>query len=622
LSEELLLGLSAVLVLGIGAQWLASRLRLPSILLLLLLGFLAGPVLDLVNTDETFDDLLFPVVALSVAVILFEGGLSLRISELPKVRSVIVRLISVGALATWLIGAAAGHYIVGLDWPMAVLLGAILVVTGPTVVGPLLRQIRPRGQAATALKWEGILIDPVGAVLAVLIFEALLDGEFGQAPAVIGLGVLETLAIGVVGGFLFAGLVIISIRRYWVPDHLHNPVTLLMVVSAFAISNVLHPEAGLLTVTVMGIVLANQNQISIRHIVEFKENLQVLLIGTLFILLSSRLEIGDLTSTGWQGILFLAVLVLIARPLAVILSTWRSELTLKERVFLSWMAPRGIVAASVASIFAFELVNTGYSGAEQLVPLTFLVIIGTVALYGLTSGPVARALGLAERNPQGVLIIGAHNFGQEIAETLQTYGFRVALIDSDGKNVWQSQQRGLRAYHGDALSEALLDEINLSGIGRLLALTSNNEVNSLAALHYRDVFGREEVYQLDISEQFSDQELVTEHFRGRSLFGAEIGYDELCGSVEQGSVVQVIELTESLDYASLRSRFSDAFIPLFSINSRGELLIFTSEYQPLPKTGRKLVFLAPPSDKSDQPAISVQAESNEADHGMEENEQI
>jgi len=372
----------------------------------------------------------------------------------------------------------------------------------------------------------------------------------------------------------------------------------------------------------MGIVLANQNQISIRHIVEFKENLQVLLIGTLFILLSSRLEIGDLTSTGWQGILFLAVLVLIARPLAVILSTWRSELTLKERVFLSWMAPRGIVAASVASIFAFELVNTGYSGAEQLVPLTFLVIIGTVALYGLTSGPVARALGLAERNPQGVLIIGAHNFGQEIAETLQTYGFRVALIDSDGKNVWQSQQRGLRAYHGDALSEALLDEINLSGIGRLLALTSNNEVNSLAALHYRDVFGREEVYQLDISEQFSDQELVTEHFRGRSLFGAEIGYDELCGSVEQGSVVQVIELTESLDYASLRSRFSDAFIPLFSINSRGELLIFTSEYQPLPKTGRKLVFLAPPSDKSDQPAISVQAESNEADHGMEENEQI
>ncbi len=604
MSEHLLLGLAAILVLGIGAQWLAGRLRLPSILLLLVLGLLAGPVSGLLDTDAYFGDLLFPVVSLSVAVILFEGGLSLRVSELPRLRGVIGRLISVGALVTWLVGALSAHYLVGLDWPLSVLLGAILIVTGPTVVGPLLRQIRPEGKAAKALKWEGILIDPVGAVLAVLIFEAILDGEFKQAPGVIGLGVVQTLAIGIIGGVLFAGLIVLAIRRYWVPDHLHNPVTLLMVVAAFALSNLLHPEAGLLTVTVMGVVLANQNQVSIRHIVEFKENLQVLLIGTLFILLASRLQLGDLMSTGWRGLLFVAILVLVARPLSVMVSTWRSDLNLKERLFLSWMAPRGIVAASVASIFAFELVASGHSGADQLVPLTFLVIIGTVSLYGLTSGPLARALGLAERNPQGVLIVGAHHFGQDVAETLQTLGFRTAMIDSDGKNVLESKQRGLQAYHGDALSEALLDEIDLSGIGRLLALTSNDEVNSLAALHYRDVFGRAEVHQLDISEQFANREPVTQHLRGRSLFGANVGYDNLCALAGKGARVQVTEMTEHFDYLSFQSLYNNEAILLFLVTAKNELLIYTSDYQPIPKPGQKLISLTPPLARPHQQSTS------------------
>ena len=623
MSEELLLGLAAILVLGIGAQWLAGRLRLPSILLLLVIGFLAGPVTGLINTDEYFGDLLFPVVSLSVAIILFEGGLSLRKSELPRLRGVIGRLISVGALITWLVAALSAHYLVGLDWPLSVLLGAILIVTGPTVVGPLLRQIRPKGKAAKALKWEGILIDPVGAVLAVLIFEAILDGEFGQAPGVIGMGVIQTLAIGVIGGLLFAGLIVLAIRRYWVPDHLHNPVTLLMVVSAFALSNVLHPEAGLLTVTVMGVVLANQNQVSIRHIVEFKENLQVLLIGTLFILLASRLQLGDLLSTGWQGIVFVAILVLVARPLSVFVSTWRSDLNLKERLFLSWMAPRGIVAASVASIFAFELMASGHSGAEQLVPLTFLVIIGTVALYGLTSGPVARALGLAERSPQGMLIVGAHDFGRSVAESLQANGFRTALIDSDGKNVWESRQRGLRAYHGDALSEALLDEIDLSGIGRMLAMTSNDEVNSLAALHYRDVFGRAEVYQLDIRDQLDDREPVTQHLRGRSLFGSEVGYDQLCALAEKGARIQVTEMTEHFDYVSFQSLYGNEAILLFLITEKSELLIYTTDYQPIPKSGQKLVSLAPPLDIAGQRPIAelttvVEREQDQGESGEPE----
>ncbi|MCA9960567.1 MAG: sodium:proton antiporter, partial [Anaerolineales bacterium] len=390
MSEHLLLGVAAIIVLGVSAQWFAWRLRLPSILLLLLFGFLAGPITGIIEPDVLFGDLLFPVVSISVAIILFEGGLTLRLSELPKVGDVIFRLISVGALLTWGLAALSAHYIVGLNWPLSALLGAILIVTGPTVIGPLLRQVRPKGEVAAVLKWEGILIDPVGAVLAVLVFEAILEGEISQVPAAIAFGVLQTMFIGVIGGLLAAGILVLFMRRFWIPDHLQNGVALLLAIGSFAISNLLHPEAGLLTVTVMGLALANQNWVSIKHIVEFKENLTILLIGVLFIVLASRLQLADISSLGWSSVLFVLVLIVVIRPLAVLVSTFRSRLDGRSRLFLTWMAPRGIVAASVASVFSFELAEAGHIGAESIVPLTFLVIVGTVLFYGLTAAPAAR----------------------------------------------------------------------------------------------------------------------------------------------------------------------------------------------------------------------------------------
>ena len=396
LAEEALIGLASVLLLGVGAQWLAWRLRLPSILLLLVLGFLAGPITGFLHPDEIFGEALFPIVSLSVAIILFEGGLTLRLSELPAVGKPMGLLISVGALITWAVAAVAAHYIVGMTWSLSVLLGAILIVTGPTVIGPLLRQIRPTGNVGTILKWEGILIDPVGAVLAVLVFEAILEGEFGQgqaAGAILG-GVVETLLIGVALSFLGAAILIIFLRRYWIPDYLQNSVSLMVALSLFALSNVLHPESGLLTVTLMGVLLANQKWVTVKHIVEFKENLQVLLIGGLFILLSSRLDLQSLLAMGWREFAFLAVLIFIARPLSVFASTMGSNFENRSRIFLSWMAPRGIVAASVASLFAFELSVAGVEGAEQLVSMTFLVIIGTVCLVWLNGwaiGPTTWA---------------------------------------------------------------------------------------------------------------------------------------------------------------------------------------------------------------------------------------
>lgn len=612
MAEQTLLALAGIVVLGIGAQWLAGRLRLPSILLLLVLGFLAGPVFGLINPDETIGELLFPLVSIAVGIILFEGGLSLRLSELPKLGNVIFRQVTIGALVTWLVAAVAAHYLIQLDWRLSVLLGAILIVTGPTVITPLLRQIRPIGKSGTVLKWEGILIDPVGAVLAVLVFEAILEGEFSQAPSVIALGVLQTLVIGLVGGVLFAGIIILLFRRYWVADHLQNGMTLLMVVAALALSNLLQPEAGLLTVTVMGVVLANQKLVPIKHIVDFKENLQVLLIGTLFIVLASRLHLDEISPVvSWQGLAFVLILIVVARPLSVLLSTWRSDLNFKDRIFLSWMAPRGIVAASVASIFAFELAGTGHAGAEQLVSLTFLVIAATVAFYGLTAGLVAQRLGLSERNPQGVLFVGANRLARTLAKILDEYGFRTALVDSDPQNVIASKKVGLPAVHGDALSEAILDELNLGGIGRMMATTTNNEVNSLAVLQFQEVFGRAGVYQIATDNMANGQETIAQHLRGRILFGSTITCNQIQRRLEKGATIQVTELTEDFDYLAFQSLYNNQAVPLLLVTKKGNLTIYTDDFQPLPSAGQTLISLAPAIDPTGPASSGEAAEADE-----------
>lgn len=608
MSEHLLVGLATIVVLGVGAQWLAWRLRLPSILVLLIFGFLAGPVAGIIDPDEIFGQLLFPIVSISVAIILFEGGLTLRLAELPHIGDVVSRLISIGALVTWGIAAVAAHFILTLDWSLSVLLGAILVVTGPTVIGPLLRQIRPKGQVGTVLKWEGILIDPVGAVLAVLVFEAILAGEFSQAPSVVVSGVLLTIVIGLGLGLIGAAIMVIMLRRYWIPDHLQNSVSLLLAVAVFALSNLLQPESGLLSVTVMGVALANQRFVTVKHIIEFKENLRVLLIGTLFILLAGRLELSDVSGLGWGGVLFLAVLVLLARPAAVLISTWRSRLNRSQRLFLTWMAPRGIVAASVASIFAFDLAAAGHEGAERLVPLTFLVIVGTVAFYGLSAGPAARRLDLAEEDPQGVLIVGAHALARAITSVVQEHGFDALLIDSNWQNIRAARMAGLKTYYGDVLAEDMIEDLELTGIGRLLAMTSNNEVNTLAALHFPEVFSRAEVYQLPIGEGRSGNEDTPQHLTGRFLFGPKMTYNRLMQEFASGAVVKATRLTQKFDYAAFQKRYDDdKVIPLFLITERQKLIVYTTDNQPAPEPGQTLISLVHPVEASAEESGSATA---------------
>jgi NhaP-type Na+/H+ or K+/H+ antiporter len=504
---------------------------------------------------------------------------------------------------TWTISTVAAHILVGLDLALAALLGAILVVTGPTVIGPLLRHVRPVGQVGPILRWEGIVIDPVGAVLAVLVFEALLAGELRQATALVILGVAKTIVVGGGLGLLGAGSLVLLLKRYWVPDFLQNPISLMLVVSTFAAANLLQAESGLLAVTVMGITLANQKSVSVRHIIEFKENLRVLLISGLFILLAARLQVSDLTQLGAGTLAFLGVLICIARPIAVALSTMSSDLKWQERLFLAWMAPRGIVAAAVSSIFTLRLAEAGYAQAERLVPLTFLVIIGTVALYGLTAAPVAHWLQGAKPHPQGVLFVGAHAWARTIASTLQKAGCRVLLVDTNWANISAARMAGLPTYYGSILSEDALEEIPFDGLGRLVAWTPNDEVNALAALHCAEIFGRAEVYQLSPKGDGNNHTgPVPLHLRGRLLFGAEMTYTALTERFAAGAVLRKTTLTKEFDYNAFQARYGAAALPLFVIDSTGNLTICTAETRPAPRLGQTLISLVEAEEGATQEA--------------------
>lgn len=581
--------LASLVCLGIAAQWLAWLLRLPAILLLLIFGFIAGPVTGFLHPDELFGELLFPVVSLSVAVILFEGGLSLRLAELRTYGSTVRNLISLGTLTTWGIGTGAAYLFTGLNLELAILLGAILVVTGPTVIIPLLRHVQPTGRVRSILKWEGILIDPIGATLAILVFEAIIAHGPGQAATLVLLGFLKTIIVGSSAALLGVVLIVLALYRHWVPDFLQNPVVLMVVLAVFALSNWLQAESGLLAVTMMGAMLANQKLVTVKHIVEFKENLRVLLIALLFIVLSARLHIETLAAILNLGhMVFLAILIVLARPAAVMLSTWRSELRWQERVLLAWMAPRGIVAAAVSSVFALRLAEVDYAQAEHLVALTFLVIIATVALYGLTAVRLARWLGVAQAAPQGALIVGAHSWARSIAHALQQQGLKVLLVDTDLEKSGAAHREGLVIYHGSIISEDALEELELDGIGCLLAMTYNDEVNALAALHFAELFGRANVYQLAPRSLAQD---VPRHLRGRILFGKEITYTYLADRFSRGASVKTVEFAAELDYEAWQKLHRASAIPLFVVTSTKKLLPFTLNRSPRPQVGDVLIAL-------------------------------
>lgn len=591
--DPILTRLVAIVGLGIAAQWLAWRLRLPSILLLLGIGILVGPVLGVLRPDQLFGPLLLPIVSLSVAVILFEGGLSLRLSELRQSGSVVVRLSTLGVATTWGLGAYAAREILQWDIRSSLVLAALFVVTGPTVVGPMLRHIRPRGQVGNILKWEGIVTDPIGAVLAVLLFETLILSASEHATRGALIMALRTVfmggGVGLGGGFLMRFL----LGRHLLPDYLHNPLSLMMVFLVFAGGEFVQEEAGLLSVTVMGMFLANQRRARIARLVEFKEDLQVLLISGLFILLAARLDPSTLREIGWREALFVIVLILVVRPLSVLVSSLGSGVAWRERLLMMCLAPRGIVSAALASVIGLELAEHGIPSAEKIVPVAFAVIIGTVIVYGIGAPLLARALGLSDADPQGFLILGAQPFARALAKALSARGCRVLLVDSNRRNIARARLDGLSTKPGNILEEHFEESLDLSGIGRFLALTPNDEVNALACQKLEELFGSGGVYQLTPSEESDDNP----EFGGRRLFGEGIDFVSLERNHADGAVLKATRLSEAFDMESYRAMYGAHAMPLFRIDEEARVSVLVRDLKQMPGSGQQILSMVLPVEQ-------------------------
>ena len=408
MNEYRLIQIAGILIAATACQWLACRVKIPGIVFLLITGILAGPVLGFLNPEKMMGDLFSPFVSMSVALILFEGSLTVNFEQIRGLHIVVRNMVSYGMLVTWIITALAARLGLGLSWQISVLLGAITSVSGPTVIVPMLRTVRPNHNIANILRWEGIIVDPIGAAMAVLAYEFIMSGSAQQAMGHTILVFVRLVAIGVAIGAGCGYGFGMAIRKHWIPEFMHNLFAISLVLGAFVFSNHLQHESGLVTVTVMGILLANMKDVPIGDILDFKEHISMLLISVLFIMLAARLNINELLALGWgMSFLFIAIQFL-ARPMNIMVSSIGSSLTWPERHMLAWIAPRGIVAAAISTLFATQLQKAGYPDAAVLVPLTFFIIISTVLVQSVTARPIALWLKVAEPIPNGFIITGAN----------------------------------------------------------------------------------------------------------------------------------------------------------------------------------------------------------------------
>ncbi len=600
MNEHTMLLLAGIGLLAIVCQWFSWWVKLPAILFLLLAGIVAGPVTGWLEPDALFGDLLFPIVSLSVAVILFEGGLTLRFHEIQGLERVVRNLVSVGMVITWMVVAVATHFLLDFDWSLSFLFGAVMVVTGPTVIVPLLRTVRPNASISNILRWEGIVIDPIGALLAVLVFEFIISGQGGDALTHTLLTFGTILVIGFTMGVAAGYLLGLILRHHLLPEYLHNVATLTLVFGVYAYSNAVADESGLLTVTVMGIWLANMKQVPMKDILHFKESLSVLLISGLFIILAARVELGQFIQLGWgAGALFVTIQFL-ARPAKVFISTLGSSLSWQERALLAWIGPRGIVAAAVTALFALRLQQQGYERAELLVPLAFTIIIGTVVLQSATAGILARLLGVAEPEPKGFLIIGANSFARAIGRVLRRHGFRVVLTDTNWKHIKDARVKdGLDTFYGNPVSDYADRHLNLVGIGRMLGLSRQSDLNALASLKYRTEFGRKGIYTLQSSADVNKPEKLTvsDEHRGYVLFGEDVTYSKLASLISKGAEIRSTLLTEEFDFDAYRERYGSRVIPLFALSPKGKLECFVAGGKLTPQPGWTVIGLIQPAEE-------------------------
>ena len=591
--EHLVVVIVSVAALGVAAQWIAWRLKMPAIIFLAIFGVIVGPGLGLIHPSEDFGVFLRPVVSLCVAIILFEGGLSLQLNELKEAAMGVRRLVYLGVPLAWSFCSLCAHYIGGLDWAVSLVFGAIMVVTGPTVIMPMLRHAGLNRRTASYLKWEGIVNDPIGALLAVLVFQFLILQQSGSGwPGVvsgIGLAVSSGLLLGGVGGWAIAR----AIRAGMVPEYLKSPVLLGVVLVVYTISNLVQHEAGLLTVTIMGIVVGNMNLPGIGDLKRFKEYITIMLVSVVFVSLTADLDISSLGAIGWRGGLLILAILFIARPAAIMLATINAGMQLNERLLLAWIAPRGIVAAATAGVMGPSLVDAGYN-ANVLLPLVFAIIFATVFGHGLTLNWLAEKLELSSKHRDGVLIVGASPWTVELGGTLRDMGVNVLLADSSWHSLRPARLAGIPVFYGEILSEFAEESVELAHIRTVLAATNNDAYNALVCTALAPEIGQQRVLQLAMGgvEPDEDPKALARPRRGGVAFHVDAYFELLWRNFVRGWKFSKTRLSEEYTYADFLADLPEGALQVLTMTNSEDVEFISAQADLEPGAGTIIVYFA------------------------------
>ncbi|MCG1037409.1 cation:proton antiporter [Polaribacter sargassicola] len=597
--------LAGIIILGILAQWFAWKFKIPAILPLILIGLLVGPIAAEFLSDDgskwiepvwNGEKGLFPgeslyyFVSLAISIILFEGGLTLKRSEIKNVGPVITKLITLGSTITFFGAGFVAHYTFDLGWELSFLFAGLIIVTGPTVITPILRNIPLKKDISTVLKWEGILIDPIGALVAVLVFEFISVGGGGGFTKTALIEFAKILLFGTTFGFTFAHALAYAVNKKLIPHYLLNVVSLSAVLLVFVLSEMFAHESGLLAVVVMGMVLGNGKLSNLKELLYFKESLSVLLISILFILLAANINIEDLLLLyTWKTAALFASVVFIIRPLAVFASTRKSKLKFNEKVFISWVGPRGIVAAGIASLFGSKLLKQGVEGAEYITPLVFMVVLGTVLLNATTARLFAKMIGVFLKKSDAILFVGASFPAILIAKYLRDKGKRIILIDSNRFFVQNALDEDLEAFEVDIYDDGLTNNIELNDVGYLIALSGSDAVNKHALVTFSDVFGEQGSYKLASSEESVDTTI-----KDRSRFFTPYDdYINLSEAYRENPEINEVKIADEEAYSRALKVLAkeEKSVPLFIEKGKGIYLVAEFEKAELPKENLKLCYL-------------------------------
>ncbi len=595
--ESLVFAIALIGFAGVFAQWLAWRFQLPAIVLLLLAGLVVGPLTGAIDPDVQFAGLLQPLVAVAVAVILFEGGLTLNFHQISTTTRAVRRMILIGAPVAFGLGSLNAYYVAGLSFWSALVFGGILIVTGPTVIIPMLRQAKLAPRAASVLRWEAILADPLGALTAVFVYEAFLILSGAHHVEEVVLRVIAACVIGIGGGWVMGRAMARAFVAGYIPEYLKVPAILTVVLGSYALSNMVLEESGLLTVTVLGVSLANSRLASLGEIKRFKEIMTILLVSGVFVVLTASLQVGELVEAlDWRSFVFVALLLLVVRPLSVFAGTLGTGLSVKERLLIGWIAPRGVVAVAVSGLFAELLVAEGVMDGERLTALAFAVVVVTVLAHGFSIGPLARKLGLASGGKSGVLIVGASRFSVALAERLRKMEVPVLIADRNWGGLRAARSIGLEAHYGEVLSELAEHSLPLEPYAYLLAATDNDAYNALVCTNFGPEIGRGNVLQIGRGDGESERNQLAVTLGGRAFLTEIGGYYALDAHLADGWKFRETKLTDDYDGKTMLAERHEKAVTVFVLTEGGRLLLpHAAELETL-KTGDRVLSFGPSPD--------------------------